>query len=155
LTSYKFSLFIFLIPFYIFQIYGVFIKEVLQGCIKLVMINENENENESISAVYEACNGSDRSRPELGFGECEGVVYFASKYKSHELPSSLFCWKFLALQWEEEEEEEGGSVGVPLSSWCTLAFTATVSSASSAVVVSNPLMSSQLSRLLFLAFLPG
>ncbi len=81
-------------------------------------------------------------------------MYFASKYKSHKLPSSLFCWKFLALQWEEVEE--GGSVGAPLSSsWCTLAFTATVSSASSAVVVSNPLMSAQLSRLLFLAFLPG
>ncbi len=80
-------------------------------------------------------------------------MYFASKYNSHELPSYLFCWKFLALQWEFEEE--GGSVGAPLSSWCTLAFTATVSSASSAVVVSNPLMSSQLSRLLFLAFLPG
>ncbi len=82
-------------------------------------------------------------------------MYFASKYKSHELPSCLFCWKFLALQLEEEEEEEGGSVGALLSSWCTLAFTATVSSASSVVVVCNPLMSSQFSRLLFLAFLPG
>jgi len=80
-------------------------------------------------------------------------VCFASKYKSHELPSSLFCWKFLALKWEFEEEE--GSVGDPFSSWCTLAFTGTVSTASSAVVVSYPLMSSQLSRLLFLAFLPG
>jgi hypothetical protein len=46
----------------------VLIKKVLQGCIKLVRVNENENE--SILAVYEACNGSDRSRPDLGFGEC-------------------------------------------------------------------------------------
>jgi hypothetical protein len=57
------------------------------------------------------------------------------------------------LKWEFEEE--GVSVGAPFSSWCTLAFTGTVSSASSAVVVSYPLMSSQLSCLLFLAFLPG
>ncbi len=68
LTSYTFALFIFVIPLYIFQIYGVLIKKVLQGCIKLVRVNENENE--SILAVYEACNGSDRSRPDLGFGEC-------------------------------------------------------------------------------------
>jgi hypothetical protein len=30
-------------------------------------------------------------------------VYFASKYKSHELPYSLFFWKFLALQRRKEE----------------------------------------------------
>jgi len=32
LTSCKFSIFFFLIPLYIFLIYGVFINKVLQGC---------------------------------------------------------------------------------------------------------------------------
>jgi hypothetical protein len=34
--SCKFSLFIFLISLYIFQIYGVFINKVLQGCINFI-----------------------------------------------------------------------------------------------------------------------
>ncbi len=79
------------------------------------------------------------------------ILHLSTRATNCPLPFSFS--KFLVLKWEFEEE--GVSVGAPFSSWCTLAFTGTVSSASSAVVVSYPLMSSQLSCLLFLAFLPG